>query len=268
MERIESASNARIKWAAALHQRKAREEEDAFVAEGVRLAEEAAASGWETLLCLVTEEALRGERVRVLTEGLESRGCPVYLVSERVYRKAAATVTPQGVMLAVRRRRAALSSVLSGGTPLVAVLDGVRDPGNAGTILRTADATGCTALVALEGTTDLFADKAVRSSMGSLFHLPVIHRVTRREWLDFAAARGLRLFAAMLDREARPHLEADFRVPAAVVFGSEGSGVSDEIAGASSPVHIPMAGGAESLNVASSAAIILYEAFRQRRYEK
>ena len=100
----------------------------------------------------------------------------------------------------------------------------------------------------------------------ALFHLPVIHRTAPRDWLDFAGAHGLRLFAAMPDRNALAHFEADFRGPTAIVFGGEGNGVSAELAEAAEHIHIPMAGAAESLNVASSSAIILYEAFRQRRY--
>lgn len=266
MERIDSGTNAKIKWTAALRRRRERERSGAFVAEGARLAEEAASSGWPVLFCLVTEKALARARVERLAASLETRGCPVYLTADAAYRKAAATVEPQGVLLVVKRRTAALSELSSKEAPLLAVLDGVQDPGNAGTILRMADAAGCTGAAATEGSVDLFSEKAVRASMGSLFHLPVAARVTGEAFAAYAEERGIALFTAALDRAACPHFDADYREPAAIVFGNEGGGASPPLLRRAKRIYIPMAGKAESLNVSAAAAIVLYEAFRQRRF--
>ena len=132
MERIESAENTKIKWAAALHMRKERERREEFVAEGIRLTETAAASSWPLLFCLVTETALQDARVQAIVAVLDKRQCHVYLVSQAAYKKASATNTPQGILLVMKRKTVSLSSLRAKETPFLAVLDKVQDPGNAG----------------------------------------------------------------------------------------------------------------------------------------
>ena len=264
MERIESAENPKIKRAAALHMRKERERQGAFIAEGIRLTEEAAAASWPLLFCLVTKEILQDVRVQAIVAVLEKKRCPVYIVSPTAYKKASVTNTPQGILLAMKRETVSLSSLRAEETPLLAVLDKIQDPGNAGTIIRTADAAGCTGIVALEGTVDLFSDKTVRSAMGSLFHLPIVARATHEEMLSYMQENRVSCFASMLDKTAVPYFSVDYRRPVAIVFGNEGNGVSAEIGENLPHVYIPMAGRTESLNVGTAAAIILYEAFRQR----
>ena len=193
MERIESASNAKIKWAASLHQRKNRERCGEFVAEGVRLAEMAAASDWPLRFCIVTESALAGERVRKIIDALEAKGCPIFVVPSNVYKKASATESPQGILLVMKAVRSSLSGLVVRKDSLFVILDRVQDPGNAGTIIRTADAAGCSGVIVLEGTVDLFSDKVVRSSMGSLFHLPVVPNVKGSEWMTFAKKHDVQI---------------------------------------------------------------------------
>lgn len=264
MERIESAENPKIKQAAALHMRKERERRGEFIAEGVRLTEEAAAASWPLLFCLVTEETLQNERVQAIVAVLEKKRCPVYIVSPTAYKKASATNTPQGILLAMKRETVPLSSLQTEGMQFLAVLDKIQDPGNAGTIIRTADAVGCTGIVALEGTVDLFSDKTVRSSMGSLFHLPIVARATHEDLFSYMRENRISCFASMLDKTAVPYFSVNYRQPVAVVFGNEGNGVSAEMGERMPHVYIPMVGKTESLNVGTAAAIILYEAFRQR----
>ena len=191
MERIESASNAKIKLAASLHQRKERERRGEFVAEGVRLAETAALSGWPLSFCIVAEPALANERVQGILGILRKQVCPVYVVPPNVYKKASATESPQGILLVMKTVQSFLSKLDAGNDALFVVLDRIQDPGNAGTIIRTADAAGCSGVIAMEGTVDLFSDKVVRSSMGSLFHLPVVPNVKGSEWMTFAKKHGI-----------------------------------------------------------------------------
>ena len=264
MERIESAENSKIKWAAALHMRKERERREEFVAEGIRLTETAAASNWPLLFCLVTETALQDVRVQAIVTDLERKKCQVLLVSPAVFKKASATNTPQGILLVMKQIKASFSSLQAKSSSLFVVLDKIQDPGNAGAIVRTADAAGCTGIIALEGTVDLFSDKTVRSAMGSLFHLPIITRATYTELFTYMQENCISCFASMLDKEAVPYFSVNYRRPVAVVFGNEGNGVSEEIGNNMPHVFIPMTGKTESLNVGTSAAIILYEAFRQR----
>jgi TrmH family RNA methyltransferase len=170
--------------------------------------------------------------------------------------------TPQGA-IAVFRKPAELP-LPDAADGLVLVLDGVQDPGNAGTILRTADAVGADAVVALQGSVDLFSDKTVRSAMGSHFHLPVIDGIKREDFLKYAEENKIRCFVTALDEKAQPHFNADYKGACAIVFGNEGNGASKELLDSAEHVYIPMRGQAESLNVASAAAVVLYEAFRQR----
>lgn len=265
MMRIESAGNKKIKLAASLGQRKYREKEGLFRAEGVRLCEMAAESGWKISFGIVTPEALAEKRSATLAARLEQAGVELYEVPLSLYRKISDTETPQGILLAVERKAIGLAALTSVACPFYVVLDGVQDPGNAGAILRTADAVGADGAVLLEGTVDVFSDKAVRASMGSLFHLPICHGVSRQAWLSFCREHQVQLLAAALDETAMSHFRADFRPATAVVFGNEGNGVSAEILAAAGGIYIPMFGRAESLNVAAASAVILYEAVRQRQ---
>lgn len=267
MERIESASNAKIKWAASLHQRKERKRRGEFVAEGVRLVETATASDWPLRFCIATESAFADERVQGIVAVLESKGCPIYAVSPNVYKKASATESPQGILLVMESVQSNLAELSAKNNPLFVVLDRIQDPGNVGTIIRTADAAGCSGVIAIEGTADLFSDKVVRSSMGSLFHLPLVMEVGAEEVIAFAREHNISCLAAALDPSATPHFSADYRKASAVVFGNEGEGVSSLFLESAEHIYIPMLGRAESLNVATSAAIVLYEALRQRYRE-
>ncbi len=269
MERIESAENKKIKLAQSLTRRKKREAEGLFLAEGLRLAEMAAASDWEISYGLVTPALRERGRGARLVERLASR-TKLYEVEERLLKKASATETPQGILLVLEERHWALSELPAAENPFYVLLDGLQEPGNVGTILRTADAAGADAVLLTRGSADPFGDKAVRSAMGSLFHLPICPSLTAEEVLAFARERGLRLLVTALDATAKMHFDTDFRGPSLVVFGNEGNGVSAELLQAAEKVYIPMAereaGQAESLNVAASAAILLYEALRQRHY--
>ena len=263
---MESGTNGKIKFVASLHQRKYREREGCFVAEGIRFAEMAAASDFPPVLALVTAETAKKPRAAGVLAHLAARGCPLYEVSEALYQKAAATKTPQGLLVVMERPERTLYDVAQHAPALWVVLDGVQDPGNAGTILRTADAAGATGVIALEEPVDLFSDKALRASMGSIFHLPVATHVSRDMFVRFAARQGIQLFAAAVEPTARLHFSVDYRAPSAIVVGQEGSGASKEILEAAQPLYIPMVGKAESLNVSVAAAVLLYEVLRQRHY--
>lgn len=272
---IDSASNKKIKLMESLRLRKHREREGLFRIEGVRLAEMAAESGWDLRFGLYTAELVEKERGRQLLAALRER-CPLYEISASLGKKVAATDTPQGIFLAAVQQKKALSE-LAGEVQrsqqhddaeqlLFVVLDGVQDPGNAGTIIRTADAVGATAVILTKGSVDVFGDKAVRATMGSLFHLPVVADVSAEEVAAFAQAADCQLLATALDEQAKPHFAVDFRKGSLIAFGNEGNGVSEALLRAAAKVYIPMYGRAESLNVGVSSAVVLYEAVRQRRF--
>ena len=260
MERIESPNNSKLKMCASLHLKKNREKLGLFAVEGVRLCETAAASAWEKVMAVVTDELSEKPRVRAILDKLEAEGCPIYQVSGQLYRKAAATVEPQGLLAVLRHRRAGLSDIPDR-AGCIAVLDSVQDSGNVGSIIRTADAVGCNGVILLNGTADAFSDKTLRSAMGSVFHLPVVEGVSAPELLNFCQERGIGLFSTALDAEAESIFSADYGTKKAFIFGNEGNGVSAELLQNSHRLYIPMKGGTESLNVAAAAAVTLYSAF-------
>ena len=270
LERIESLTNSKIKLAAKLHTNKYRKEENLFVAEGVRLVEMAARSDWPMEFALISDSAMKSQRAVAVVEQLQKKDCHVYQVSDQIYNKAADTVTPQGLLLVMGFRIFTWQEILKSNAdkasaPLIAVLDGVQDPGNAGNIIRTADALGCSGVVCLEGTADIFADKVVRASMGSIFNIPVMTGITPEELRDVCQDNEVALIATAVDDTAVRHYLADYVSPCAIVFGNEGNGVSQRmLEEADQKVYIPMTGKAESLNVSAAAAILLYEAFRKR----
>ena len=266
MEHIDSPANKKIKLAIALKQRKQREKNGLFVAEGLRLCEMAAESDWQISYGLLTRQLTCQERGRALAERLAEQGCSLYEVPETLFAKAAGTETPQGIMLVMAQKNPSLSAGAERDKPLYVVMDGVQDPGNAGTIIRTADAVGADGVILLKGTVDVYSDKAVRSTMGSIFYVPVYSGVTLDELTEFVQESGLQLLATALDEMAKPHFQQDFTQGTAVVLGNEGNGVSQELLAAAQKTYIPMYGQAESLNVGMSAAIVLYEALRQRKF--
>jgi TrmH family RNA methyltransferase len=191
-------------------------------------------------------------------------GARVVEVSDAVLAAIAGTVSPQGLVGVAHLPFPPLGRALSGAT-LAVVLADVRDPGNVGTAIRTADAAGADAVVLSRGSADARSPKAVRASTGSIFHLPVTSDADLDDVLVSARERGLQLLATS-PRAALPYDEADLTRPIALVFGNEARGLSDEIvARCDGAVRIPLHGRAESLNLAATVAVLVYEAARQRR---
>ena len=220
--------------------------EDGFaVAEGVHLLEEALAAQREIAVVLAAESA----RVRFP----DAR-----VVSDKIFAELSSTETPQGVMALVRPLSWTLEQVI-GGEALVVVLDGVQDPGNAGAILRAAEAFGATGAIFLKGTVNPYNPKCLRGSAGSAFRVPLVAGVEPQVFLERVP---LTLYAAM-PRARKLLSEAGFASPCAIIIGSEGQGVNPEIAARAEGVRIPTSG-IESLNAAVAAGILLYEARRQR----
>jgi TrmH family RNA methyltransferase len=185
-------------------------------------------------------------------------------VTEHILSRLADTETPQGVVAEVGYKGRKLQEVSLQRDPLIVVCDGIQDPGNLGTIIRTADAAGADAVALLPGTCDPFMPKGVRATAGSIFNLPVVFLEPDAlvEWLR---KKSISLMASDV-HASRSIYDTDMRKPLAFVFGNEAAGVSEYLKGKSDmKVRIPIPGKAESLNVATSAAICLYEAVRQRR---
>ncbi len=266
MELIESLENSKIKLAVKLHSKKYRDREGLFIAEGIRLVEMAVKSSWNIRCCIVTEKALENSRVKAIIDVAEKRAVPVYAVNERIYEKACGTVTPQGILAIMEKKIYALENITAKDS-LILVMDGVQDPGNIGAMIRTADAAGLGGIAVLAGSVDVYSEKVVRSSMGSLFNIPVVTGIPAGEFVNYAKEKGLRMLVTALDDRAKLHYQADYEGACALVFGNEGNGVSDTVLqAADETIFIPMRGGAESLNVSTAASVVVYEALRHRHY--
>ncbi len=227
------------------------------IAESYHLLEEAVRSGCEIRAVLASES----QRRELEHWAGRLAGTRYFAVPDELFRDLAATENSQGIMALVLPPAWGLDDLLPK-APLVVVLDGLQDPGNAGAILRAAEAFGATGTLFLKGTVSPFNPKAVRASAGSLFRTPLAAGLTASEARALLEQRGVRLFAAM--PSAGPEAgSADLTSACAVVIGSEAHGISRELADAAEAVHIPTTG-VESLNAAVAAGILLYEARRQR----
>ncbi|MGD8351745.1 MAG: RNA methyltransferase [Nitrospirota bacterium] len=256
--KIESPRNPAVKRAVEARERRLGGGE--FMVEGPHLVESALEAGAEIGQAFVAE---RFKAPRGLPGRLARSGAEVFEITERVLHKLSGTEAPQGILAVVSLEPAGLGSIRESAGPVV-VLDGVGDPGNAGTIIRTADAAGASAVIVLEGTCDPFGQKALRASSGSIFNIPVVH-AGRKTVAEELRGKGMRIVATTLDAGLSV-FEAELGGKVALVFGSETKGVSPELRRAADiSVRIPLRGRAESLNVASAAAVVLYEAVRQSR---
>ena len=257
MKELSSVSNPIVKAAAELKQKKYRTEQQAFLVEGMRSVEEAVNCGIVKQLFVLKGSKTASERQAAIIAAAAAEGVELYEVTEPVMKKIADTETPQALTAVVAKQSAALEELAAAGG-IVLVLDRIGDPGNLGTMIRTADAAGISGVVLLAGCTDIFAPKAVRSTMGSLLHIPVA------EGICWARKNGYEITVTCLEN-ADSLYQTDLQGPVAVVVGSEAEGVSDGLLEAAvKKVFIPMEGQAESLNAAVAAGIVMFECLRQR----
>ncbi len=212
---------------------------------------------------IVSEEG--SARLQALIEHLPS-GAEVVRVPDRLFRQMAQTESPQGVAALVELRRPALDSILHKHDGLFLVACGLQDPGNLGTILRSAQAFGACGLITLEGTVSPFNPKAMRASAGAVFHVPSFAGAETDSLFKNLRAARVRIVAA--DRRSpSPISDSDLRGPLAILIGQEAAGLAPEIARrANMLVSIPIRSGMDSINAATAASIILYEAARQRSF--
>jgi TrmH family RNA methyltransferase len=187
----------------------------------------------------------------------------IFEVTEHIINKLTDTDTPQGIIAIVSYKSQNLEEIIFKSIPLIVVINGVQEPGNLGTIIRTSDAAGADAVIILPGTCDVFMQKTLRATAGSIFNIPIVYAETD-ELLRWLRANSIQLIATALDLD-KSIFDSDLKKPLALVFGNEAHGVSNVIKkNADLVLKIPIFGKAESLNVAISAAVCLFEAVRQR----
>lgn len=260
---ITSASNLQIKTLKSLHLKKARAESGLFLAEGARLAVEAADLGvWPEIL-VYSPAALERPQVRTLIDEAEKRRLRVIETSESILGQISKRDNPQTVIGAYRQCLSTLDE-LQGET--IVALEGIRDPGNLGTILRTADSTGAGGVVLLGETCDPFSVEAVRASMGSLFAMPLA-RASFEDLMRYKQSRGAQMLGLSL-KGAGVDTNAAAPARAIILMGNEQSGLPEHMeAACDALVKLPMRGRADSLNLAIATGVMLYDLWRRRGYD-
>ena len=251
MKEITSPGNAVVKDVCNLKQKKYRERSGSFVVEGLRAVEEAVRYAAVQKIFAVPDAAN--------TRLAQAKNIELYSVTEQVMKKMSDTEAPQGVLAVCSKPQ---GFIVADGTVLV--LDRVADPGNVGTLIRTAEAAGIAAVVLLAGCADAYAPKTVRSTMGSLLRMPVLCDMPEDEFTGWAHKNNYEIMVTCLDG-AQNLYEAEFGARTAIVVGSEAYGASESLkAAAAKRVFIPMQGRAESLNAAVAGGIVMFEAMRRR----
>lgn len=260
MDILTSLSNERVKeWVKLQKSSKARDAGQRYIIEGAKAVMEMPGE-------LIEEMVLQEEYAGPLPELAE--GVPVYRTSGKVFKALSQETTPQGILAVARMRHASLVDLLKAPAPLLVVLDSIQDPGNAGTIIRTADAAGAAGVILTRGSVDAYNPKTVQASMGSQMRVPLIQRADLAEVLDAVKKAGILVYAGDLEA-ASWHYEEDYARGACFIMGNEGQGLSREaLSMADKRIRIPMPGKAESLNVGIAAGILLFEAVRQKMVDK
>lgn len=256
---ITSTANAQVKNLMQLMKKvKARTEQGVYVVEGVKMFQEAPRE--EIVKVYLSEELYEKG---ILKEALKNVSYEV--LKNEVFCHVAETKTPQGVLCVMKQKKYTLEELTKGKLPLLLVLENIQDPGNLGTMLRTAEGAGATGILLSKGCVDIYNPKTIRSTMGSIYRVPFAYTEDLLADLDRLHDKGIKTYAAHLKGKGW-YDEESYREPVAFLIGNEGNGLSDEVsAKASRYIKIPMEGKLESLNAAVAAAILMYEASRQRR---
>ena len=271
-ERITSAANQRVKRLQALQKKaKLRKQEQAFIVEGERLFHDTPAQYVREIY--VTEKYL-AEHGETIIEEKAAGGGSCTVLTQEIFGKISDTQTPQGVLCVAQMPSYTESELLHGtgsekadGTaaPFLVLLENLQDPGNVGTIFRTAEAAGVTGIVMSSDTADLFNPKTVRATMSAVFRMPFLYTDDLIGEIERLKAGGIEVYAAHLDAQ-NAYDEYTYLEGCAFLIGNEGNGLTEAAAAAASKkLLIPMHGGIESLNASVAAGILMYEASRQRR---
>lgn len=261
---ITSTSNAKVKYLVNLKKkRKMRDQENVFLVEGIRMFREVPSEKLKEVY--VSESFYKKEKQTVDKIALKS-SIRAEILSDNVFAHVSDTMTPQGILCVVEQMNYTLEDVLSNGeVPHLMVLDNLQDPGNLGTIVRTAEGAGVTGVIMSKETVDIYNPKVIRSTMGSIYRMPFYYAENLLEAIAEMKKRNVSVYAAHLDGK-NTYEEENYKKPCAFLIGNEGNGLRDEVAKAADIyIRIPMCGQVESLNAAIAASVLMFEAARQRR---
>ncbi len=263
---ITSLQNARVKEVVRLRDRRGRNRAQRIVIDGARELRRAVAAGWSLLELFVCDELATGEDALAVCDAVESRRdgrTEVWQVTRPVFEKLAFGDRTDGVVGVAAGAEPSLDDLRLPANPLVVVVEGVEKPGNLGAILRSADGAGVSAVIHCDGGTDWYNPNVIRASLGTVFSLPVASAssIAARDWLR---QHGIGIYAARVEGAVR-YWDVSWRGPSAIVLGAEATGLTSVWTGPDvKAIALPMLGAADSLNVSATAAVLCYEALRQR----
>lgn len=255
MEKITSTSNSQIKRLVNLKNKaSARRKEKVFLVEGIKMYRETPKDRIESIY-------IEEKFAETMSDEIKDK---YTIVSEQVFKQISDTVTPQGILVVVKQKEEKIENILKkDGKQLYILLENLQDPGNLGTILRTAEGAGVSAVIAGKSTVDVYNPKVIRSTMGSIYRVPYIISEDLEGEIDYLKANGVSIYAAHLDGKYY-YDDENYNESTAFIIGNEANGLTDEIAKkADKLVKIPMSGQLESLNASVAAAILMYEARRK-----
>lgn len=257
---ISSLQNPRVKELVALQQKSSlRRAEGLAVVEGLRELTHCVDAGWQLLTLFFCPEL-------ILDEELQKCGqwqCEALEVTAKVYDKIALRGSTEGVIAIVKPKQRSLNDLQLGANPLIVVLESVEKPGNIGAVLRSADAARADAIIVCDPLTDIYNPNIIRSSIGAVFTVPCV-ACDSAECIEFLKRNGITILTAQL-QDSEPYYHTDMTRPTAIVMGTESTGLTEQWRqAADAHIRIPMRGALDSLNVSVSAAILLFEAVRQR----
>lgn len=255
---ITAASNQRVKNLVNLIQKaKARREQDVFITEGIKMFLEADLKKIKEVYVSQSfyEKGMEREKVEQ---------CNYEILSDELFKKVSDTQTPQGILCVMEQYHYELEDLFRKENPLFLILEDIQDPGNLGTMVRTAEGAGVDGIIMTKGTVDIYNPKTIRSTMGSVYRMPFFYTEDLHETMKKLQERNVKLFAAHLQGKNFYH-QMDFTSATAFLIGNEGNGLKEETAAAADVyMKIPMEGKVESLNAAVASVILMYEAARQR----
>lgn len=262
---ITSTSNARVKRLGNLiKKKKVRDAEKVYIVEGIRMFKEVPK---EELREVYVSESFYKKEKDVIEEVLQGSSVKPELLTDSVYAHISDTKSPQGILCVIDQKEYTLEKIIREDNPHMIVLEHLQDPGNLGTIFRTAEAAGVTGIIMDKGCVDIYNPKTIRSTMGAIYRVPFVYVDDLHLAINKLKEKDISVYAAHLE-ESVDYDEPDYTKGCAFLIGNEGNGLTKETADlADSYIKIPMAGQVESLNAAIAATVLMFEVSRQRRHK-
>ncbi|SHJ61292.1 TrmH family RNA methyltransferase [Tepidibacter formicigenes] len=254
---ITSKENEKIKYTKSLLKNKKRLQEKKYIVEGYRILDQAIQCKADIDYVIFKDEFLNKEEHKKFVDFLKNNNFRIYKTTNKLFKEITDTEKPQGILAVIRYKEYNLDEILNNNSNFLIILDRIQDPGNMGTIVRTADAAGANGVILLKGCVDIYNPKVIRSTMGSIFNMSIIQE--NEEIIDYLKEKGFNIVSSYLNTD-NYYNNVDYGDKVALVIGNEGNGIKDEIIEKSDIlVKIPIYGKAESLNAAMASGILMYE---------